>query len=465
MRDVVLAEEIGCLIWRDGHAAARPDPAALLRSVFARVDVRDDDARAHHRIEVLYDGEDLDEVARVIGRPREDVIALHSQVTYHVAMVGFMPGFAYMRGLPKELLGLPRRAPRPRVPQNSVAIAAEYAGIYPFASPGGWHLLGRAVGFQAFQDDRAALSLGDLVSFVPTASSTAATHADLQAPVENVKAGPHLEITRAAGFAVPVREHVGRMHEGIPPGGPLVRSARARANRLVGNPAGAPAIEIVGSFEFVARGCGLGRTIAVASSPSTGLDRNLRRVGGGFGDVRLEDGATLRVETGSDRVRYLAIEGGVDAPLVLGPQAALRRGDRIFAGGSPDHAADGDQEEERRTDGGIAIVGGPDHVEGAWELLTSRPFRISSSSNRTGVRLEADAAFSSLLARSPATSSGSRASLPMVIGAIELTPSGFIVLGPDHPTTGGYPVIAVVRPTSLDSFFATPMGGSVRFRE
>ena len=51
----------------------------------------------------------------------------------------------------------------------------------------------------------------------------------------------------------------------------------------------------------------------------------------------------------------------------------------------------------------------------------------------------------------------------MVRGAIELTPSGLIVLGPDHPTTGGYPVIAVIRSTSLDAFFARPIGSLVHF--
>ena len=67
----------------------------------------------------------------------------HSECTYTVAFCGFMPGFAYMVGLPPEL-HLPRRdTPRTRVPAGAVAIAAEFAGVYPRESPGGWHLLGR----------------------------------------------------------------------------------------------------------------------------------------------------------------------------------------------------------------------------------------------------------------------------------------------------------------------------------
>ena len=53
----------------------------------------------------------------------------------------------------------------------------------------------------------------------------------------------------------------------------------------------------------------------------------------------------------------------------------------------------------------------------------------------------------------------------MVRGAIERTPAGFIVLGPDHPTTGGYPVVAVLREEAMDRFFATPVGHPVRFTE
>jgi allophanate hydrolase subunit 2 len=51
----------------------------------------------------------------------------------------------------------------------------------------------------------------------------------------------------------------------------------------------------------------------------------------------------------------------------------------------------------------------------------------------------------------------------MIEGAIELTPSGLVVLGPDHPTTGGYPVPAVLASESRDAFFALPLGAAVRF--
>jgi 5-oxoprolinase (ATP-hydrolysing) subunit A len=120
-----------------------------------------------HSIAVRYDGLDLDDVALAAGLAREQVVALHTQAEYVVAAIGFVPGFAYLRGLEPRLV-LPRRpTPRPRVAPGSVAIAGPYTGVYPLASPGGWHLLGTAVGATLF-DARsgAALALGDRVTFV-----------------------------------------------------------------------------------------------------------------------------------------------------------------------------------------------------------------------------------------------------------------------------------------------------------
>ncbi|MEO8558020.1 MAG: 5-oxoprolinase subunit PxpB [Rhodospirillales bacterium] len=98
------------------------------------------------RIPVCYDGElapDLDDVATRTKLSREQVIAAHLGATFFAYVLGFMPGFAYLGGLPKEL-ELPRRTePRVRVPKNSVAIAQALTAIYPWESPGGWHLIGR----------------------------------------------------------------------------------------------------------------------------------------------------------------------------------------------------------------------------------------------------------------------------------------------------------------------------------
>jgi KipI family sensor histidine kinase inhibitor len=94
-------------------------------------------------IPVVYDGEDLDEVAALAGVSREEVVRRHLDGEYVAAFCGFAPGFAYLDGL-DGALRVPRRAtPRTRVPAGAVAIADRFAAVYPRESPGGWQLLGR----------------------------------------------------------------------------------------------------------------------------------------------------------------------------------------------------------------------------------------------------------------------------------------------------------------------------------
>ncbi|MEO8575641.1 MAG: 5-oxoprolinase subunit PxpB [Gemmatimonadales bacterium] len=122
-----------------------------------------------HRIPVVYDGEDLDDVASRTGLSRAEVIAIHSGVEYRVFVTGFVPGFAYL-GILDTRLALPRReSPRKRVPSGSVAIADRQTGIYPAATPGGWHLIGTTAEkmFDPSKDPPSLLEVGDRVRFEP----------------------------------------------------------------------------------------------------------------------------------------------------------------------------------------------------------------------------------------------------------------------------------------------------------
>jgi KipI family sensor histidine kinase inhibitor len=95
-------------------------------------------------IPVLYDGEDLPDIARRLGLTTSEVIECHSGQDYHVFAIGFLPGFPYAGYLPSALSGLARReSPRLKVPAGSVAIVGRQTGVYPGESPGGWHLIGR----------------------------------------------------------------------------------------------------------------------------------------------------------------------------------------------------------------------------------------------------------------------------------------------------------------------------------
>jgi inhibitor of KinA len=96
-----------------------------------------------HRIPVTYDGPDLEAVAEQLGLAPADVAEIHARPIYRVFLIGFVPGWGYLGPLPEEL-ELPRRhVPRTKVPAGSVAIAGRQTGIYPLATPGGWHLIGR----------------------------------------------------------------------------------------------------------------------------------------------------------------------------------------------------------------------------------------------------------------------------------------------------------------------------------
>lgn len=95
-----------------------------------------------HRIPVVYEGPDIESVAATLGLDVAKIVEIHTRPIYRVFLVGFVPGWGYLGPLPEEL-ELPRRqVPRTKVPAGSVAIAGRQTGIYPLASPGGWHLIG-----------------------------------------------------------------------------------------------------------------------------------------------------------------------------------------------------------------------------------------------------------------------------------------------------------------------------------
>jgi len=155
------------------------EPLVLPLSVLAaRVDemmkgLRPTDQPGHAwRLPVCYDeslAPDLAYVAATVKLTPQQVIARHSAVTYHVYMLGFLPGQAYMGDLPPELC-LPRReSPRLKIPAGSLAIAMNMTCIFPLESPCGWHLIGRSPIplWHGEQDSGALLAPGDQVTFDP----------------------------------------------------------------------------------------------------------------------------------------------------------------------------------------------------------------------------------------------------------------------------------------------------------
>jgi len=124
------------------------------------------------RIPLCYGGDygpDLDHVAEQAQLTVEEAVRFHSDTEYVVGMIGFVPGFPYLMGLPKAL-AIPRRdVPRLSVPAGSVGIGGNQTGIYPFSVPGGWQIVGRTPLrlFQADGEPPCLLMPGDTVKFVP----------------------------------------------------------------------------------------------------------------------------------------------------------------------------------------------------------------------------------------------------------------------------------------------------------
>ncbi|MGD0676606.1 MAG: allophanate hydrolase subunit 2 family protein [Polyangiaceae bacterium] len=262
-----------------------------------------------------------------------------------------------------------------------------------------------------------------------------------------------IEVATIAGLAtIQDAGRPGWMHQGVPPGGALVPDLLARANAAAENAFEEAAIEVVGALTLVA-------LTPVLVADDRGNAHELRA------------GERLTLACNDSRVRYGALRGGIDVPIVLNGRGtllvaglggyegrALRRGDRVRAGRSPkrSHAL---VPEEPDRDGPLRVVLGPDcdrFSPSAFDTLLNSTFRVSNRSDRVGVRLVGP-----WLTR---TDDDAGCSAPMIKGAIQVPGSGEpIVLGPDHPTTGGYPVIATVCRADVGTLMARRVGATVRF--
>ena len=155
--------------WRSVLVSSDLPPARLADAIH-RLDLRiaDRTPGRDHEVSVTFDGEDLDDVARVAGMATDEVVRSFTDATYAVRCLGFSRAFPYLEGLDPRL-HVPRHdAPRTKVRAGSVAIAGDQTGIYPSTMPGGWHLLGRTsfVVFDETLDPPARLRPGDTIRFV-----------------------------------------------------------------------------------------------------------------------------------------------------------------------------------------------------------------------------------------------------------------------------------------------------------
>ncbi len=470
-------------------------------------------------------GPDLEDVAEHTGLSPDEVIRQHAGALYRVEFLGFSPGFPFLSGLPPALATPRLSTPRTRVPAGSVAIGGPQTGFYPLPSPGGWRLIGRVLdlGFDPARPETLPYAPGDMIRFISVpadqpavprttalntapngpdevggrvdldggnriAAATAPTprRAEEPAPGNRSSAAdaplvgdtppasaPTLLVIKPGPYTtVQDLGRIGLARMGYAPAGAMDRAALQTANVLVGNQAGAAALEIaLAGAEFEATG---DLTIAV-----TGADLTPTLAGEPLPLYRaaaLRAGMRLRFAAPRHGLRaYLAVAGGIAVPEVLGSRATdmvggiggmkarlLQAGDRLPVGareGAIVGYALSDPPAGPASRITLRVVWGPEDdwfTEETRARFVNTDFRVSDRGDRTGVRLLGE----QLLAAT-ARSLASEGAVP---GAIQVPPDGQpIVLLADSRGVGGYPKIAVVIEADLDLPAQAAPGTLVRF--
>lgn len=444
------------------------------------------------RIPVTYDGEDLAEVADLLSVSPTEVIARHQAATWEVAFAGFAPGFGYLAG-DDELFDVPRRSsPRTRVPAGAVALAGEFTGVYPRASPGGWQLIGRteATLWDLDRQPPALFVPGTIVRFTDaeretvnagqTAASADSDAAASEAEESEASATPaHTLEVRQPGLQLLIQDlgRPGFASMGVSGAGAADRTALRTANRLVGNAETASGLESFGggaqlrfTGDGVAAVTGADGPITVTAGDGTVLKPHLGEA------FAVADGDEIELGTATRGVRrYLAIRGGLEVTTALdsasadtlaglGP-APLEKGTTItlhpplaaphLVETNPAPARNLPQPGQTLT---LSVTLGPREdwfTSTGIETLLSQEWTVTHESDRVGLRLSGEVPLER-------ARTGELPSEGAVTGALQVPPNGQPVLfGPDHPLTGGYPIIASIDDTDLAAQLAP--GVKLRF--
>lgn len=448
------------------------------------------------QIPVRYDGEDLAEVAQILGITAEEVVRRHTGSEWSVAFTGFAPGFAYLSG-GDPVFQVPRRAtPRTKVPAGAVALAGSFSAVYPQASPGGWQIIGvtDAAMWDLARDLPALLQPGYRVQFVDIATQTEASSA-LSSSISankvaeinkgkaqaatNLKADAGALRVRATGLLTLFQDigRHGQAGQGVSASGAMDQAAFKTANRLVGNASQMPVLETVGgglSLQSVGE-----NVVAVtgADAPLGITTADGRRWSAPrYAAIALADGDTLSLGQPVAGARcYVAVRGGYEVAPVLGSAStdtlahvgppALQTGQLLAV--LPDHHAVVAElalplQELPAPDGEVVldVELGPRtdwFTPEAVALLAAQRWQVTPQSNRVGLRLAGE----QVLTRAVSSELPSEGT---PLGAIQVPASGQPVLFlADHPLTGGYPVIGCVAPHHLDLAGQIPVGAWIRF--
>jgi KipI family sensor histidine kinase inhibitor len=433
-------------------------------------------------VPVCYDGPDLDNVARLAGLTRAEVIARHQGAEYEVGWLGFAPGFGYLTGLDPALGRVPRLdTPRLAVPAGSVAIAGGLAAVYPSTSPGGWRLLGRT-DIRLWDQERrppALLTPGTPVRFRAVPELAQASGAGPDAAPDPDPSGRSVTVLQPGPLATVQDEgRPGLGHLGVPRSGAADGASFRRASVLAGNPPGLAGLEVTLGRLAVRFNCDA--VVAVTGAPAPlRLDT---ADGVGLAPPAEEafavtSGSVLRLGAPPAGLRsYLAADGGFDVPEVLGSRssdllsglgpAPLRPGRTVALGPRRPFPRSSPRQQQAPLICGpdeateVRVIPGPrqDWFEPAvLQTLAESAYIVTAASNRAGLRLAG-----------PPLNRVRADELPsegVATGSLQISHDGQpILLLADHPVTGGYPVIAVVAAADVDRAAQLRPGQRISFR-
>jgi KipI family sensor histidine kinase inhibitor len=447
-------------------------------------------------------GPDLPFVAEHTKLSEAEVIRLHSQTPYHVHMIGFTAGFAYLGGLPEQLHTPRLPSPRTKTPRGAVGIGGSQTGAYSAETPGGWRLIGRTPVplFDPAQDPPTPMVAGDTVRFVavgreeydrlereywgtasrePRAESRdeRALSRDSRAPSSFVSR-PALEILRAGPLTtVQDRGRVGCQKFGVTVSGAMDEVALRVGNILVGNAQNAAALEI----SFLGPEIRFRADVSLALTGAEVAAELDGRPVPWYQAFLARAGQTLDIRHCTRGMRaYLAAGGGIDVPVRLGSRSTslaagfggtegrpLCDGDVLSVGpiiGSPARWAGrtvpGTWRPTFASPQTIRVVLGPQDdafTEAGRRTFLEASYEVTPSSDRMGCRLEGPAI--------EHTGAADIISDWIPLGGIQVPGNGKpIILLADRQTTGGYTKIATVIGPDIPKLAQVRPGDHVRFQ-
>lgn len=439
-----LHRAVSVLAAADGVVAAIPGHSSVLvlfeddadPHVVSRLEDRSEAAVVPgevHRLRLSIDSVDAPDLPMLLqhaGIDRERFASRLAALELRARWLGFLSGFAYLDGVPPEW-ELPRRTtPRPRVPRGALGLAGPMAGFYPVETPGGWNLVGRT-------DALLWNPNGERPNLIAPGDTVRIDVVDAIAAEKPAAAGP----SPAAGDALIDVESPGQMtlivglpepsryRFGLPPGGAFDPLALASANLAAGNAPAAPGLEctlvgprLVARCDFAAAWRGALADIRVDQRPVPDTAR-----------FEVEAGSVIDVGPLRGGLRgWLAVGGGVAG---RGPRWSAGP-ERLTTGGYASAGARSTQARVAQIVRGdrreIAVRLGPHLVPaGLRRLLQRGSWQVTRAIDRVGLRISAQIDV-------PEIPRDLR-SCGMQPGSVQWHPDGdLVVMGPDHPVTGGY---------------------------